>query len=306
MAKILVTGASGFVGRHLVPALASAGHEVLEAGRTRRHRTSIHVPLSDIGPQTDWSGKLDGIDAVVHLAGLAHRKAPDEQFFAVNDHGARRLVEASRSAGVPIFILLSSIAARKAEQSPEEANAYGRSKLAGERHVLYAMEKGALTGIILRPPMIYGHDAPGNWLRLQRLAASGLPLPFGRVHNRRSYCSIDNLCSAILAAVHAGMQGRGGGIYEIADAERVSLSAVIAWLREGMERRAGLLPMPVPLLRAMLAVLGRKKLIESLLEDLLLDPAPFMRTFGWTQPEKAEEAIRKSGRLFESRTVDKE
>lgn len=296
MAKILVTGASGFVGRHLVPVLEADGHHVVEAGRTRRHQASNHVQISDVGPGTDWSGKLKDIDTVVHLAGLAHLNAPDDAFFAVNDLGTRSLVDACREAGVRSFILLSSIAARKAEYSPSGASAYARSKLAGERHVLDAMGKGGLTGIILRPPMIYGHDAPGNWRRLQRFAAGGMPLPFGSVHNRRSYCSIGNLCSAIATAVKAGVQS--SGVYEIADEDQVSLAETLRWLREGMGKQARLLPFPVAVIRTLLGVLGQKKLIESLLDDLKLDPSPFMRTFGWTHPEKAEEAIRKSGRLF--------
>ncbi|GGA61540.1 UDP-glucose 4-epimerase [Nitratireductor aestuarii] len=296
MAKILVTGASGFVGRHLVPALEARGHAVVEAGRRRRSGAAQHVAISDIGPETDWSGKLEGMDCVIHLAGLAHRKAPDEQFHAVNDQGTERLVDACRSAGVGAFVLLSSIAARKAEQLPREANAYGRSKLASERHVLHAAELGSLTGIILRPPMIYGHDAPGNWHRLQRLAAGSLPLPFGSVHNRRSHCSIDNLCSAIVSAVEEGVQG--SGVYEIADEDQVSLAETLELLRDAMGKKAALLPVPVAILRAALAALGQKKLVESLLDDLQLDPSPFMRAFNWKPPEKAKEAIRKSGRLF--------
>lgn len=302
MAKILVTGASGFVGRHLVAALEAAGYSVVEAGRKQRAGAATHVTISELGPATDWFGKLDGIEAVVHLAGVAHRKAPDEQFFAVNDGGTRQLVEACRTAGIGAFVLLSSIAARTAERSPGRANAYGQSKLAGEHHVLDAAMAGAFTGIILRPPLIYGHDAPGNWHRLQRVAACGLPLPFGSVRNRRARCSIDNLCSAILAAVDAGLQGRGSGVWEISDEDLVSLAEALAWLREGMGKRAGLVPVPSGMLHAVLTALGQKKLNESLLDDLVLDPSPFMHAFGWTPPEKAEEAIRKSGRLFANRS----
>jgi len=300
MAKILVTGASGFVGRHLVPMLQARGHAVVEVGRRQRAGAAHHVMISDIGPETDWSGKLEGMDCIIHLAGLAHRTAPDEQFRAVNDQGTKRLVNACRNAGIGTFILLSSIAARKAEKSPQEANAYGRSKLAGERHLLGTMEQASLTGIILRPPMIYGFDAPGNWHRLQRLAAGELPLPFGSVHNHRSHCSIDNLCSAIVAALEAGSQV--SGVYEIADKDEVSLAETLVWLREGMGKGARLLPVPMGLLRAMLAALRQKKLVESMLDDLQLDPSPFMQAFSWTHPEKAKEAIRKSGRLFANKS----
>ena len=298
MAKILITGSSGFVGRHLVPYLQRRGHTGIEAGRNRRSGADSHVFISDIGPDSDWTGKLHAVDAVVHLAGLAHRKASDDDFFSVNDAGTKRLVEACQYSGVRSFVLLSSIAARRAEEAPDRANAYGRSKLAGERHVIEAVRQDGMTGIALRPPLVYGHDAPGNWRRLQQLSGSGLPLPFGSIHNHRSHCSIDNLCNAILVALEAALQDRGSGIYEIADREQVSLAQIITWLRQGMEKGPGLVPVPAGMLHGGLRLLGQAKLIEALLDDLVLDPSSFMREFNWTPPENAKEAIRKSGRLF--------
>lgn len=305
MATILVTGSSGFIGRHLVPHLRSRGHVVVETGRASGNMSEGFWPLPAIGPQTDWAGLLGDIDCVVHLAGLAHRAASDEQFFSVNVGGTRRLAEACHGSPVRNFVFLSSIAARRAEASPDRSNAYALSKLWAELHVTELMQKDAMSFTILRPPLVYGHDAPGNWQRLQRLAVTPLPLPFGAVRHRRSLCSVGNLCSAIAAAVEAGLQVRHCGIYEIADAEPISLAEAVTWLREGMGRSPRLLPVPPPLLRAALGAVGRKKLAESLLDDLVLDPAPSMQAFGWTQPENAEEAVRESGRLFmQSRSGD--
>jgi UDP-glucose 4-epimerase len=298
MAKILVTGSSGFIGRHLVPLLQWRGHAVVEAGRSRRAGAASHVFIAGIGPKTDWTGKLNAVDAVIHLAGLAHRQHPDEAFHRVNDVGAKHLLEACAASGVSAFILLSSIAARLAENEPDKASAYGRSKLGAERHLTSASQR--IKGIALRPPLVYGYDAPGNWRSLQKLAASGVPLPFKAVENRRSLCSIDNLCSAILIAVESSLKGRNGGIFEIADAEAVSLPEIIAGLREAMGMNPRLFPAPAGMLRTALSVLGQAKRIESLLDDLTLDPLPFTQAFGWSAPEEAKEAIRKSARLFVS------
>src|SRR5690606_9962280 len=97
-------------------------------------------------------------------------------------------------------------------------------------------------GVILRPPLVYGHDAPGNWGKLQRLAASRLPLPFGAVANRRSLCSVGNLCHAIVVATEAALKGTGSGTYEIADRDMVSLTEILTWLRAGMGKPSGLAP----------------------------------------------------------------
>jgi nucleoside-diphosphate-sugar epimerase len=298
MARILVTGASGFVGRHLVPLLAARGHVAIEAGRRPRPGAENLFIVGEIGPHTDWQAALRNVDAVVHLAGLAHREdAGEAEFFAVNDGGTRRLAEASEAAGVKALIAVSSIAAREATAEPGRAGLYGRSKLAGEAHVLrFAEGKGA--GIVLRPPLVYGHDASGNWQRLQRLAASGLPLPFGAVANRRSLCAVGNLCHAIATAVEAGLGGAGSGVYEMADRETVSLTQILAWLRAGMKAPGWLAPVPSGLLRTAALATGQRKLAASLLDDLTVDPSGFIRAFAWSPPERAEEAIRRSGELY--------
>ncbi|WEX09983.1 NAD-dependent epimerase/dehydratase family protein [Chelativorans sp. AA-79] len=297
MARILVTGSTGFIGRHLVPALSIRRHEVVEAGRRPRPDAPRFIAVGEIGPATDWSQALADVDAVIHLAGLAHREAAEAEFFTVNDAGTRRLAEACHKAGVKVLMILSSIAAREAERDPRSSNAYGRSKLASETHARGFAESGG-AGIILRPPLVYGHDAPGNWQRLQRLAASTTPLPFGAVRNRRSMCSVGNLSHAMVTSVEAALGGTGGGTFEVADREVVSLAQILRWLRAGMDMPHRLLPVPVSLMQAAARVAGREKLKTALLDDLTLDPSAFIRVFAWSPPETAEEAVKRSGQLY--------
>lgn len=296
--RIVVTGASGFIGRWLVPLLAGQGYAVVEAGRRPGPHGVPFVATGDIHGGTEWRGALEGADAVVHLAGLAHSPdAPEADFFAVNDDGARRLAEQAAEADVRAIVHIGSIAARLAGRAAEADSFYGRSKRAGEAHVLRFAE-GSRTGIVLRPPLVYGFDAPGNWQRLQRLAATGLPLPFGAVDNRRSLFSVENLCSAVAAALATGLRGAASGSYEIADEDTVSLAEMLRSLRRGMGIAARLVPVPTSLLRLGAQATGRAHLAGMLLDDLTVDPLPFMRAFDWKPPIATREGIAESGRRF--------
>lgn len=299
MARILVTGTTGFIGRHLVPALCARGHEVVEAGRRPRKGASRFVAVGEIGPETDWRKALEGVDAVVHLAGIAQRNADSngdhDRCHRVNALGTEQLAQQACDSESRTLVFLSSIFAGR-----EDPSAYARSKRAAEVHVA-AFSEGGRAGIVLRPPLVYGSDAGGNWKKLQRLAASGLPLPFGAIANRRSLCSVGNLCSAVAVAVEAGLKGAGSGTYEIADREAVSLAQMLGWLRDGMEKPRRLIPLPASFLRIAGRASGRRELFAALLDDLVADPSGFMRVFAWSPSETAEEAIKGSGRLYAAR-----
>lgn len=296
MTRTLVTGATGFVGGHLLPRLARDGIAVVSAGR--RAPVGVvarHVAIGDIGPDTDWGKALEGCDTVIHLAArVPGRAVPPAAFDAVNDRGTETLVRQARAAGVARFVFLSSVFAggpTLAGVIPETP--YGRSKAAAEAHVAGFTGAGRLA-VSMRPPLVYGHGAKGNWALLQRLAASPLPLPFGTVHNRRSVVAVENLADAILAVLHATPRGKASGAYAVSDSHPVGLSDMLRWLRQGMGRRSGLVAVPPGLLRAMLLPIGGK-IAESLLGDLEVDSASFSTAFGWTPPLATEAAMREAG-----------
>ena len=197
VARILVTGAGGFIGRALCPFLAAKGHRVV-AG-LRRPAPPIAAAeqrvLGEIACGRDWTEILDGIDIVIHLAQRAHRRA-DPTILAGEAEAAAELAHAAAASGARRLLYLSSIKAMgeatepgrpfRAEDPPQPGDAYGRAKLASERALSAAAAVTGLELVMLRPPLVYGPGVGGNFRALSWLAGSGLPLPFAAVDNRRS------------------------------------------------------------------------------------------------------------------------
>lgn len=304
--RIAITGAGGFVGRHLAVHLAAEGRKLNLAVRTATSWPIAgdvrFVAVGDIGAETDWTAALEDCEAIVHLAAkVPGSGAEDRAFEAVNDQGTARLV--AQAGNVRLLVLLSSVFAvtGRATTGPvnedchaDPATPYGRSKLAAERQV--ASFGGH--SIVLRPPLVYGAGVRGNWRLLEWLAATGLPLPFGSVNNRRSLICIHNLVDAVAHLLSLRADGRISGTFMVADNEAVSLSQILRWLRAGMGVPERLWPMPKIVLETALLAMGRGAMAQSLLGDLEVDAARFRATFGWAPKLSAEDGIVQAGAAF--------
>lgn len=311
MTRILVTGGTGFVGREILSRLAQDGFQTTLAVR----KPPAHVDpgkdssrlavVGDISAATDWREALEGCSAVLHLAGQVPRRGVTEEMLRrVNDEATLRLVEQSQAAGIKRFVFMSSMAAItdnaavaiiSDDSPPRPVSTYGRSKSAGEKHVsAFAAANGV--GISLRPPMIYGAAAGGSWGMLQRLAATGLPLPFAAVNNRRSAIAIENVVSATIAALTHEAPASGG--YVVADTQPLGLGEMVRLLRAGMGLPARLIPVPPALLSTPLRMLGKTPLANSLFGDLIIDSSRFRTAFDWTPEVDPREAILRSGQSF--------
>lgn len=308
--KVLITGYTGFIGVSLVKLLLAAGYKVNLAGRTpgpERSESCRYFATGNIGPLTEWRRALDGCEAVVHLAGqVPIQGASDELMREVNDLGTARLLEQASVSGARLFILLSSTSVVADHSSdivvdelrpPAPLSPYGRSKLAAESHLSQFSGSGRC-GIALRPPLVYGSAARGNWRLLQRLAASGAPLPFGAVHNRRTLISVENLVDAILRVISLPHDPVRTGVYMVSDHESVSLTEILTWLRSGMGLRPRLFSVPPALLETVLKVLNKKAMARALLGNLEVDSSLFRRTFDWPPKISAPDAITGSGAGF--------
>jgi UDP-glucose 4-epimerase len=303
---ILVTGASGFVGRALLPRLAADGYRV--RATVRRPGTElpagVHaVAIGDLTDEPDWRIVLAGVDAVVHLAARAHvldERSPDAfaLYRAANTLPTLRLAEAAAAAGVRRLVFVSSVrvhGSRTAgapfdESSPLAAeDPYGRSKVDAERGLAEIARTSRLEVVVLRPPLVYGPGVRGNFGRLARLVARGVPLPFGAVRNRRSLVYVGNLADVIARSLaHPAAAGR---TLMVSDGEDVSTAELVRRIARALGRPPRLVPVPPALLRAAGALAGRREDVARLLDDLVVDSTLLRRTLGWKPPHTLDEGL---------------
>jgi nucleoside-diphosphate-sugar epimerase len=214
--RVLVTGASGFVGRGLLVTLRDRSHEVIAASRSRVEQPGIfYVRSPELGPEADWSESLADVDAVVHLAGLAHVTSErsdaetDNKYLRINVEGSQKFAEQCAASGVKHFVFLSSCHAVAAESDqvltdctiPHPVTAYGRSKLAAESAIKSVLADSDCAWTILRPPLVYGPGNKANFGSLVKLVQTGLPLPLASVRNRRSFIYVENLVDLIVTCL---------------------------------------------------------------------------------------------------------
>jgi UDP-glucose 4-epimerase len=296
--RVLITGASGFVGRGLTAGLAARSVPLTLAMRgppSPAEAGRRYVQVGQIGAATPWAEALENVGAVVHLAGHVHI-APEKAerdaalFDEVNRAGSLRLFEAAAGRGVRLFIFMSSINVLGTGTEPghpftdatppHPTTPYARSKHAAERALVEAARRSDTTLVILRPPLICGPGVKGNLARLARLASLPLPLPLGKLENRRTLLSLDNLVSAIATILDRG-SAAPSGTYLLGDSQPVSTSDIVRAMRAGIGWPPLLIPAPLQAFRRGLHAIGAGGAYARLFGDLEVDSSRFRETFGW-------------------------
>lgn len=296
--RILVTGASGFIGNALVSWLLRHGRSVRAAVRTPEKRGSFVdgdcevVVVGDIDSTTDWTRALEGIDVVVHLAGRAHvldetSSDPLREFRATNVDGTVRLAEqATRGARRLVFVSsigvngTRTIGAPFSESSPAcPTENYAISKHEAELRLAELARRTGLEVVVVRPPLVYGPRCPGNFLRLIRLVDSGIPLPLASIRNVRSFIHVDNLASALLAC--ASHPAAAAKTWLVDDGEATSTPELARMLARLLGRNTLVFPCPVHVLCWIGRLTGRGDSIARLVDSLEVDGSAIRRELSW-------------------------
>jgi nucleoside-diphosphate-sugar epimerase len=317
--KILVTGATGFIGGHLLPRLLQDKHEIVAA---IRHTESIkklsipvpHVIVGEIDGNTDWSEALSGIDTVIHLAGRAHILQenvadPEAEFRRVNITGTKNLVKQSLVAGVKRFIFISSIGAVATlsdriitENTPPQPDTpYGRSKLEAEQALVKLTENTAMSWTILRPTLVYGEGNPGNMANLLKLIGLRIPLPLGAINNHRNFLYVGNLVDAIAQCLTHDQAANK--LFLISDTEQLSTPELIQQIATASDIPVTLIPIPLSILKLLGTwgdfasnILGKSlpitsNVVSKLSGSLAVDNSQIRRSLNWQPPYSIKQGL---------------
>jgi nucleoside-diphosphate-sugar epimerase len=303
--RVLVTGATGFVGRTLCERLAQSGYIVRAAVRSRKGLPTTVAEVADvgeIGSATNWSEALEGVDCVAHLAARVHMMndsaANSNAYMETNANGTRTLARAAARAGVRRFIFLSSIKVNgeettgrgfSSQDEPRPLDPYGVSKWCAEQELLAVARETPMTAVTVRPPLVYGPGVRANFLRLLQWVDKGRPLPLGGVRNARSLVSIWNLTDLLAHVLEH--PAAANATWMVSDGADLSTPDLIRVISQAMGRRVRLVSIPTGALRLLGATTGRSAAISRLCGSLTVDIAPTRERLGWDPPLSVTESI---------------
>ena len=309
MSRILLTGATGFIGQSLAYNLNKKGYSVRAAIRNKCASTPnfidrIHIPV--ISSDTDWKSSLIDVDTVIHLAARVHITSdsshnPLEEFRSINTYGTLNLAKQAVALGVKRFIYLSSIKVNNTEatfagerflsdKAAMSHDPYALSKYEAEQGLLDFANKTQMEVVIIRPPLVYGPGVKANFFNMMKWLYKGVPLPFGAIHNKRSFVSLDNLVDLICTCIdHPAAANQ---VFLVSDGEDLSTT--------GLLKRTSLVLLPVnqELLEFCLNLIGKKALTERLCGSLQADNDKAKKLLGWEPPLSVDEGLKRAADSF--------
>ena len=319
MKLVSVTGANGFVGRHLCNALHQSGYRVRACVRRGSpipdellaDPDAIEIRAVDhAGERTDWSGICDGASAIFHLAARVHvmhdvSSNPLREFRVANVDQTRALAESAVASGVKRFVYLSSIKVNgetspqdgfRATDQPAFSDPYGQSKWEAELSLRQFAATSGLEVVTIRPPLVYGPAVKGNFATLLRLVQRQLPLPLGLIRNQRSLVSVRNLCDLMIVA--AKHPKAAGGCFLVRDRENLSTPRLIALIAAALGKRARLFPIPTSALELTARLTGRSAALTRLLSNLTVNDHDTRRRLDWRPPFSTSESLAQTAEWF--------
>ncbi|MDC5703091.1 NAD-dependent epimerase/dehydratase family protein [Vibrio europaeus] len=295
---LVITGSSGFIGTHLTKSLYGKQTLLLRRGCTSQSNGNILYTNSP-SELLSHRERFSKSDVIIHLAGLAHVKgAPAEAFFRANVSYPVELFKVAEKLELKRFVFISTVGVNGESTSGvpfsdcssiEPHNEYAKSKYQAEAELQALSEKSKVELVIVRPPLVYGANAPGNFRRLTKLISTFGITPFGLIKNARSFVAVENLCSLIkVCAEHSAATGH---IFYPSDQDALSTKDFASNIAKGLGRKVVHLPIPILCLRLIGYLLGKKTMINQLVRDLEVDSSSASRLLGWTAPLSTSQAM---------------
>lgn len=314
--KLLVTGASGFVGRAACTHFIRCGFQlqgiVRNVDQLHPLNSMQYVFIEDLGKQTTWADMMGGVDCVVHLAARVHVMKEESslalsEFRRINVDATARLARQAAAAGVRRFIFMSTVKVNgehtkhgerfTAEDDPRPEDAYGISKYEAEQLLKQIASETGMELVIIRPPLVYGPAVKANFKLMMRWLSLGIPMPLkGVKYNRRSFVALDNLLDLIVTCIHH--PAAANQTFLVSDAEDMSTAELLNRLGQAMGRPTRLFYVPLSLLKLGLKLINKFEIYQRLCCSLQLDISKTQRLLGWTPPISMEEGLRRATESF--------
>lgn len=313
MSRILVTGASGFIGRNLCSRLLHEGHELTALSRSGTNFPNTTNITLDLTREGDLSLNLKNIDVVIHLAARVHKiKEPvhggRNDYTVVNKDVTLQLATLSAINGVRRFVYISSIGVNGSHtlvdrpftenDPPNPHDLYSISKHEAEKALVILREETAMEIAILRPPSVYGPGGIENFTRLVKLIRTRIPLPFERVYNSRSFIYVENLVDALI--LFATTEKAVNDTYLVSDNEELSTPQLINQIAMALDVSVHLVSFPLGIMRLVLRVFSKEHVFNRFTSSLRIDTSKIRNELGWKPPYSVEEGLK---RTFDKKSV---
>jgi len=317
MSRVLVTGASGFLGRALLSSMAVTHHTLIAAFRKKEPAINHNfqtVLVGDLSKSTDWSSALNGVDVIIHTAARVHimndiAKDSLAMYRKVNFEGTMALANQAIIAGVKRFIFISSIKVNGEETSIDKpfkpdnisqpVDPYGISKAETEQALLELAEINDFEVVIIRPVLVYGPGVKANFLNMMSWLNRGIPLPFGSVKNKRSFLALENLVSFIVHCVNYKKTPKAANqVFLVSDGEDISTTELLKKTAKALGKRAWLFPVPVYLMKMAAKIVGKVDMANRLFGSLQVDSSKTSELLGWYPVITMDEQLKKTADAF--------
>ncbi len=278
--KILITGASGFVGTHLIDELRKKNINFIGTS----HGKSKNFFSINLSKDTKWDKLLNNCDTVIHLAGLAHKKYSKEDLIKINFEGSVKLIKEAVKSNVKKFIFVSSVAVIQDKSSP-----YGRVKSMIESELIKYSKKSEMSYVIIRPPLIYGNNAPGNFDLLVKIISIFPILPLGSLDNTMSIIGIRNFIEFILFVTHNS--NANNNIFLVSDLKNITVTSFIKKIANSKNKYIILITINKSVLSFFASIFGLKQKFEKITNTKSIDSSETYEYLQWYPKYSTEDEL---------------